>query len=127
LFPQLLIGHSHSPAMKLCALSTLYDSENGIFEWTGHVTPQKPWLEPVLWAREELNLRPLPCQIPPRISRTEFKKSYIVRNRGNPAVEERWRPGAGPMNRHGSLAPYRSVRAPVAARLLPVPARHTQR
>jgi hypothetical protein len=63
LFPQLLIGHSRSPAMKLCALSTLYDSENGIFAGTGHVAPQKPWLEPVLWAREELNLRSLPCQI----------------------------------------------------------------
>jgi hypothetical protein len=72
LFPQLLIGHGHSPVMKSCALSTLYDSENGIFEWTGHVAQQKPWSEPVLWAREELNPRPLPCQIQRSISQPEF-------------------------------------------------------
>jgi hypothetical protein len=28
--------------------------------------PQKPWSELVKWAREELNLRPLPCQQNPR-------------------------------------------------------------
>jgi hypothetical protein len=30
----------------------------------GTSSPQKPWSERVWWAREELNLRPLPCQIP---------------------------------------------------------------
>jgi len=54
---------------------------------------------------EELNLRPLRVRSNQGFRGRNSRRSYIVRNRGNPAVQERWRPGAGPMNRHGSLAP----------------------
>jgi hypothetical protein len=68
------------------------------------ISPQRPWSELVSWAREELNLRPLPCQIqrvPPGLY---VGQSEMGKDQDGVAGQRVRHPSDAPTIRHGSSA-----------------------
>jgi hypothetical protein len=85
--------------------------------------PQKPWSELVSWAREELNLRPLLCQIQRASTGLHVGRLRIGKDHPKAAGECRCeRPGAL-IIRHGS---HMVVLIPTAASCCPSAARRTE-
>jgi hypothetical protein len=63
---------------------------------------QKPWSEPVWWAREELNLRPLPCQIPRAAPGMNVGRLENGKDHRRAAGERRYQCPSSPTICHGS-------------------------
>jgi hypothetical protein len=76
------------------------------------------------WAREELNLRPLPCQIPRAFASLYVGRLKSGKNRWKATGERRCQRPAAPTIRHGSpsvvLIPTAVSCCPSAARRLTV-------